>query len=359
MYARIVSIKLLCACLLLALSFAGADAVADSQAPSVRALLFYGPDCAECGELFRYFLPGLFELYGGRLEVAGVDVGQRTGEALYGAAAQGFHLPPRWPGAPVILVGDKAMVGLVAISRGLGDGFDRTAEDPKAADWPPLPGLAALLPTAVADLKARVAREGALPSPSPGPRQPAADRDRIANGLAILVLVGMALALVHSLVRVGRADGKPRQSPAPLLLAVMLIGLGISGYTAYTALADVAPMCGPIGSCASVQHSNYAKLFGIPMGVLGLLGYGAILASWLAARRLSRRGGGWRWLPWAIALFGVLFSMRLTALEAFVIGATCLWCLGSAVSITVTLWLLSAETRPREGPTEVSPTPVH
>jgi uncharacterized membrane protein len=128
------------------------------------------------------------------------------------------------------------------------------------------------------------------------------------------------------------------------------MGLGISGYTAYTALADIAPMCGPVAGCSAVQESEYSKLLGIPMGVLGLIGYSIILVTWLFARRLSPQNGGWYALPWAIALFGVLFSLRLTALELFVIGATCLWCLGSAVSITMALWLLSGYTREGERP---------
>ena len=125
------------------------------------------------------------------------------------------------------------------------------------------------------------------------------------------------------------------------------LGLGISAYTAYTALAHVSLVCGPIGSCAEVQASEYSKLFGIPMGVLGLNGYLLILVSWLIARQLSPKGGGWNWLPWGVALFGVLFSLRLTALEPFVIGATCVWCLGSAVSITIAFWLLSGFARSR------------
>ena len=37
--------------------------------------------------------------------------------------------------------------------------------------------------------------------------------------------------------------------------------------------------------------------------------------------------------------FGVLFSSYLTYLEPFVIGATCLWCLTSALILTAMLWL--------------------
>jgi len=40
-----------------------------------------------------------------------------------------------------------------------------------------------------------------------------------------------------------------------------------------------------------------------------------------------------------MTLFGVLFSIYLTFLEPFVIGATCMWCLSSAVIMTGLLWL--------------------
>ncbi|MCJ7781785.1 MAG: vitamin K epoxide reductase, partial [Acidimicrobiia bacterium] len=41
----------------------------------------------------------------------------------------------------------------------------------------------------------------------------------------------------------------------------------------------------------------------------------------------------------ATALGGTLFSIYLTFLEPFVIGATCLWCLTSALCIVGLLWL--------------------
>jgi uncharacterized membrane protein len=239
------------------------------------------------------------------------------------------------------------MVGLDAISAGLGDDFESLAAIPGSATWPAIPGLSALLEPALRDIASRVsAARGALP---PGSKAAPASSSspmggRIANGLAVLVLIGMLAALIHALLRLRQAD-PPQVHTSPSIFAALAIGLGISGYLAYTSLADTTPVCGPIGSCDLVQQSEYAKLFGIPMGVLGLLGYGVILVSWLLARRLSPTGGGWRWVPLAIALFGVLFSLRLTYLEPFVIGHTCLWCLGSAVAITSVLWLLAGETR--------------
>ena len=43
-------------------------------------------------------------------------------------------------------------------------------------------------------------------------------------------------------------------------------------------------------------------------------------------------------LVWGMALFGVIFSIYLTFLEPFVIGATCMWCITSAIVITLQFW---------------------
>jgi uncharacterized membrane protein len=92
-----------------------------------------------------------------------------------------------------------------------------------------------------------------------------------------------------------------------------------------------------------VQNSRYAVLFGvIPVGALGVAGYAAILVAWLASRRLTDRAGDWAAVvAFGLAAFGTLYSIVLTFLEPFVIGATCMWCLTSAVLITGLLWLTS------------------
>jgi uncharacterized membrane protein len=206
-----------------------------------------------------------------------------------------------------------------------------------------------MLPAALADMGVRVAEADPLPElPEEGAEGGAVWTNQIANGMAVLVLIGMIAVTGYSVYRVSRRAQCRAASPG-WILAAILVGFVISAYTAYTALADTDLMCGPVGDCAAVQHSEYARMAGIPMGVLGLMGYGLIFAAWVVARRLSPGGGGWRWIPWAVTLAGVLFSMRLTALEPFVIGATCVWCLGSAVAITVLLWLLSCETGPGSG----------
>ena len=110
---------------------------------------------------------------------------------------------------------------------------------------------------------------------------------------------------------------------------VGLIGLGISGYLTYVHYADVAPICTGSGSCEKVQSSRYAELAGIPVAVLGLIGYLAILATALADAELPRMAGA------TLALAGLGFSLYLTYLELFVIDAICQWCLASAVMTAI------------------------
>jgi uncharacterized membrane protein len=73
----------------------------------------------------------------------------------------------------------------------------------------------------------------------------------------------------------------------------------------------------------------------LPIGVLGTIGYIAILATWAWRRfrsdSLSRIAGP---VMFGMALFGTLFSVYLTYLELFVIHAVCIWCISSAVIIT-------------------------
>ncbi len=117
-----------------------------------------------------------------------------------------------------------------------------------------------------------------------------------------------------------------------------LVGVAISGYLTYVHYADVAPICTGSGSCEKVQSSRYAELAGIPVAVLGLAGYLAIVATAFVTGELSRMAGT------TLALAGFGFSLYLTYLELFVIDAICQWCVASAVTTAVLLGLTLART---------------
>jgi uncharacterized membrane protein len=112
------------------------------------------------------------------------------------------------------------------------------------------------------------------------------------------------------------------------ILVLCLIGIGDAAYLTYVHYAGLKPICNIGGGCEKVQSSVYSKLDGIPVAVLGLAGYIAILGSLAIRSELGRAIG------FAVALIGFGFSVYLTYREAFTIHAYCQWCLGSAVIMT-------------------------
>ena len=127
-----------------------------------------------------------------------------------------------------------------------------------------------------------------------------------------------------------------------------LIGIAVGGYLTYVHYEGLKVLCLSSGGCETVQSSRYAKLDGIPVAVLGLVGYLAILLT-LAIRGDSGRAGGF-----GLALVGFLFSMYLTYREAFTIHAYCQWCLGSAALMTA-LAILTAIRVVNGGPAPAPP----
>ena len=116
----------------------------------------------------------------------------------------------------------------------------------------------------------------------------------------------------------------------------------MAGYLGFVEINQVEAVCGPVGNCNAVQESEYAILFGIlPIGVLGIMGYLVIIIIWLASLLdLPNMKRNLNLIFWVVTLFGTLFSIYLTFLEPFVIGATCIWCISSAVIMTI-LFLLA------------------
>ena len=126
-----------------------------------------------------------------------------------------------------------------------------------------------------------------------------------------------------------------------MVAALSIVGLGVACYLAYVETAQTLAVCGPIGDCNTVQQSQYSRLFGfLPIGVLGATGYILLLIGWLAVIRSADTLREWTGIAvFGMALSGTLLSIYLTFLEPFVIGATCAWCLTSAVIMTTILVL--------------------
>ncbi len=163
--------------------------------------------------------------------------------------------------------------------------------------------------------------------------------------LATVILYAMVAVVVFTFIAMlWGIQHPPRPRPQwveYLTPALVVIGLGVAGYLTYIELTAGTAVCGPVGDCNAVNTSPYAKLFGIlPVGIVGLIGYAAILTAWLWGRfRSDKLASSMPLILFGLALFGMLFSIYLTYVEVYVIYAVCIWCLTSAVIMAALLLL--------------------
>ena len=130
-------------------------------------------------------------------------------------------------------------------------------------------------------------------------------------------------------------------------IVLALIGLGVAAYLTYVHYEGIEPACGLGGDCEKVQTSEWADLAGVPVALLGLIGYATILATLFVEREEALIAGA------LVALVGFGFSAYLTYLELFVIDALCQWCVASALLLTalagLSVWrLLLTHDHPQE-----------
>jgi uncharacterized membrane protein len=304
----------------------------------VRAVLFYSPTCPACHRVITEIIPPLFQKHQNQLQVIGIDVSQQAGQELYQIALNTFQIPDERVGVPTLVIGQQVLVGSDEI-RDLLPGIIDQGLVNGGISWPEIPGL-----------------DQALKQTNPN--QPENDRtpvqttvlgsmaerfmlDPIANSIAVIVLVVMLISIVvvGNRFLTGKV-GNLVNWPTWLLPLLSLIGLFVALYLSYVEITHTEVICGPVGNCNSVQQSRYAYLFDIiPVGLMGVFGYLAILVGWLIQQfgPFSLRKFGSLGI-WGMAWIGVLFSIYLTFLEPFIIGATCAWCIISAIVMTLILW---------------------
>jgi len=315
----------------------------------VRAVLFYSPTCPHCEKVINEALPPLIQKYGNQLQIIGVNVTQPQGEILFIAALDKFKIQEG--GVLFLVIGDKYLIGEADIPDQL-PGLIETYLTQGGVDFPDIPGLReALAETKTPEQQTTPNADSTTPasaSPTIPPQAEITWRQKFAqdpsgNTLAVLVLAGMICAVAWTGFQFQHKQKKEGNNKWDWIIPVLCVaGFAVAGYLAYVETAQVAAVCGPVGDCNTVQQSEYARLFGIlPIGVLGLAGYMGIFLAWLIARYTKGKITELATFSmFGMAVFGTFFSIYLTFLEPFVIGATCAWCLTSAILITI-LMLLS------------------
>jgi uncharacterized membrane protein len=115
-------------------------------------------------------------------------------------------------------------------------------------------------------------------------------------------------------------------------IAVSSVSLQHHFATSKTAYCDV----GEAFNCDIVNRSTYSTVLGVPVALIGMLGYGALVG--LATAYRARRDTPVMLLGGAAA--GLAFALYLTYVEARILGVWCILCL-SSLALIATITILS------------------
>jgi uncharacterized membrane protein/protein-disulfide isomerase len=127
--------------------------------------------------------------------------------------------------------------------------------------------------------------------------------------------------------------------PAVLLNRISMLlafaGVFVAGVLTISHILQVQVPCGPEGGCAVVTQHPKSMWFGIPVAYLGVAAYSVL--AFLSARRsmTGLKSQSLANLGALISGIGFVVSWYLQYVALFEIRATCLWCLASAIIMTL------------------------
>ncbi len=128
-------------------------------------------------------------------------------------------------------------------------------------------------------------------------------------------------------------------------MALAFIGTGIAGSIYFAHRANIELPCSTGNGCDLVNASHWSHVAGIPIALIGLVGY-AVLVLLSALKLYAETPSGAntiRWVMLATALGASCYSWYLQYVAAVYIGVMCIWCRASAITMTILLITLIAE----------------
>lgn len=118
-------------------------------------------------------------------------------------------------------------------------------------------------------------------------------------------------------------------------LVLVVIGILVSVYMTIYKLTNNDGMCLGSGDCSTVNASVYSEIFGLPVGLLGVGGYAAILALHLLENRNDFMRRNATLFIFGLALTGFLFTLYLVYVEFAILKALCPFCVTSQTAMTL------------------------
>ena len=129
-----------------------------------------------------------------------------------------------------------------------------------------------------------------------------------------------------------------------LIVILAVFNLAVSLYLAITKILGLPVPCTITRGCEVVLNSKYSVLLGVPLPILGIIFYSAIIVLALLANHYHKAG---RLLTLALGI-GSLFSLSFLSIQLFVLKHFCEYCLATdSITILLFLWDLNIE-RPRQ-----------
>ena len=104
-----------------------------------------------------------------------------------------------------------------------------------------------------------------------------------------------------------------------IILALAIAGVVVSSMALPLHYSTAAAPCdiNAHWDCGTVNHSSFSTIAGVPVAILGIIGYLA-----LGGLSLARQ----RFLTFLAASAGFLFAFRLSMIEQYGLGVWCLYC---------------------------------
>ncbi len=355
----------------------------------VYAVLFFSPTCPHCHQLMQDTLPPIQEKFGEQLIVLFVDVTTEGGSALAQSAYAYYNIPrDNWV-VPMMVVNEQVLIGGSQIPTQL-PLITRAGLEAGGITIPSFPLMQSAFEQWMAN-NPDTANSVLSTTDSSSPIVQSFNNDPLASIITIGILISLIISAIGLVMT--RQSGLPLVVPQlaiilativalivglsitlgeqydtiampiarvafiSLLIAILvaiaghrvqvtvslvtLVGVMVSAYMAYVEMTANPAVCGVIGDCNAVQQSEYASLMGIPIGVIGVIGYLMMFILNITINRVPPKYR-WQFLFMLKVLVGgaAVFTIYLTFLEPFVIGAVCAWCLLSSLIVLNLMWLV-------------------
>ncbi len=119
-------------------------------------------------------------------------------------------------------------------------------------------------------------------------------------------------------------------------IGLSFLGLLVSIYMTIYKITSNNALCLGSGDCSTVNASPYSEVYGIPVALIGVFGYGLILLFLYFQDRAGNFFNEYGLIgTFGITLTGFSFNIYLIYVEAFVLKALCPFCLISQIAMTL------------------------